>query len=206
MKNSYNEDYFERGVELGISGYSNFRWIPELTIPMCARMVEILGIEDHDTILDFGCAKGYVVKAFRLLHKRAWGVDISEYAVGQADGDIKQYLTAGPFEPAPEEQYTWIIAKDVFEHISYEALPALLKTLRGHCESIFCIVPLAENGKYVVPWYEQDTTHIIREDLHWWWDRLVEAGFSVTSAEYNMPYIKSNYAKWDKGNGFFIGS
>jgi len=68
----FNEDYYERGVELGISGYSNYRWMPELTIPMCHEMINILNIKDDETILDFGCAKGYVVKGFRLLHKIAY--------------------------------------------------------------------------------------------------------------------------------------
>ena len=110
----YDEDYFERGVELGISGYSNYRWIPELTIPMCARIVEYLTISDEDIILDYGCAKGYLVKAFRLLHKRCFGYDASEYALSQVDADTKQYISddlkiLGNFDI--------VIAKDVLEHI-----------------------------------------------------------------------------------------
>ena len=34
----YNQDYFERGIELGISGYNNYRWMPEFTIPMAMTM------------------------------------------------------------------------------------------------------------------------------------------------------------------------
>ena len=78
-RNLFNEDYYERGLEKGISGYSNYRWMPELTIPMCAMLNESLGIKLGQRILDFGCAKGFIVRAFRLLHREAWGYDPSEY-------------------------------------------------------------------------------------------------------------------------------
>ena len=61
--NVFDEDYFERGVQLGISGYTNYRWIPELTLPLCETMARYLGISKDDRILDFGCAKGYIVRA-----------------------------------------------------------------------------------------------------------------------------------------------
>ena len=34
MKIKYDKDYYENGVAKGISGYENYRWIPELTYPM----------------------------------------------------------------------------------------------------------------------------------------------------------------------------
>ena len=35
----FNEDYYERGAETGKSLYSHYRWMPELTIPMCQNIV-----------------------------------------------------------------------------------------------------------------------------------------------------------------------
>ena len=86
----YNESYFERGLESGLSLYQNYRWIPELTIPMAMTIIDFLGIKRHQTILDFGCAKGFLVKAFRLLYRSAYGVDsggICSRAIIQASGD-----------------------------------------------------------------------------------------------------------------------
>lgn len=93
MKNLYDEDYYERGIENGVSCYTNYRWLPELTIPMAATMIEYLGIDMGDRILDFGCAKGYLVKAFRLLHREAYGFDISDYARENAHDDIRKYVS-----------------------------------------------------------------------------------------------------------------
>lgn len=197
----YNEDYFERGIELGISGYTNYRWIPELTIPMCARMCEYLQISDDDKILDFGSAKGFVVRGFRLLHKQCWGYDISEYALNNAPHEIKKYLSNNLNEFG---DFTWVIAKDVLEHVDYEDIDHIIKELSKITKKMFAIIPMGNEGKYFVPVYEMDITHLIREDLDWWQEKFEKNGFKISEARYNMKYIKQNYEKWEKGNGFFI--
>jgi len=199
MKNLYDENYYERGIETGVSCYSNYRWIPELTIPMAARLIEYLGIAEHQKILDFGCAKGYLVKAFRLLHREAYGYDKSEYAINCVPEEIKDYI-----RNQVDGGYDWIISKDVFEHIPYQELPEILTHLRKSTKHLFAIVPLAEKGKYVVPAYELDTTHIVRENLDWWKSTFERAGFTVRDASYSVKYIKENWAAWEHGNGFFI--
>lgn len=203
MKNLYDSDYYERGVESGKSCYSNFRWIPELTIPMCHTICEELEIKNNQTILDFGCAKGYVVKGLRLLHKNAWGVDLSEYAISQADTDVKQYLYHDKFELQNNKKYDWILSKDVFEHIPYDIINDVLVNLHRSGDKMFCIVPLGEKGKYNIPSYELDVTHIIRESLEWWSETFTSTGFEIISAQYNMPHMKENYANYKNGNGFF---
>ena len=72
---TYDKDYYECGIESGKSLYNNYRWMPELTIPFCSRIVEHLKISTEQKVLDFGCAKGYSVKAMRLLGRQ--GVLIS---------------------------------------------------------------------------------------------------------------------------------
>ena len=42
--------------------------------------------------MDIGCAKGFLVLAFRNLSIEAYGVDISEYAISNAPNEVKQYL------------------------------------------------------------------------------------------------------------------
>jgi SAM-dependent methyltransferase len=204
----YNEDYYERGIELGISGYSNYRWIPELTIPMCYEMINILDIKDNDVILDFGCAKGYIVKGFRLLHKDAFGVDISEYAISSAPKEIKPYIFKIDSEKdiplQNNKKYDCTIAKDVLEHVSYENLKTTLSQLRKCSKKMFVIVPLGENGKYIIPAYELDITHHIRESIDWWSDQFKNAGFDIVYKDYKMKNIKSNWSKWKTGNGFFL--
>ena len=208
MANLYDENYYENGKKLGISGYDHYRWLPELTIPMCHEMVIQLGIHKDDTILDFGCAKGYLVKGFRCLNLAAFGVDISEYAISQSPADTKPFLTI--LKPDQNlnhvfsTKFDWIIAKDVLEHIRYEDLQPLLKSLRRIGNRLFAICPLGADKKYVILEYEQDSTHIIRENLDWWKTQFREAGFAIIKAQYKMPNIKTNWAHHELGNGFFL--
>lgn len=199
---TYDADYYERGVELGISGYTSYRWMPEMTIPLAHEIVTQLGIEKHERIMDFGCAKGYLVKALRLLHHDAMGLDISEYALSQAPEDVKPYLKK--FNGSIWDTVDWIIAKDVLEHVSYEELPALLYNMRGATNHLFIVVPLGDGKKYVIPEYEKDTTHVIREGLDWWREQLQRARFELKLASTYMPNIKENWARYEGGNGFFI--
>lgn len=198
MKNLYDEEYFERGIESKKSCYTNYRWIPELTIPLAFSMIEYLNISPEEKILDFGCAKGYLVKAFRLLHRQAFGYDISDYAKESAPYEVKKFFVANV-----NGDYDWVISKDVFEHVPYEEIDETLEKLSHATRKMFCIIPLGENGKYVIPAYEMDVTHMIREDLNWWCEKFSANGFVVKNATYNVPHIKENWSKWERGNGFF---
>ena len=210
MKNScndrFNEDYYERGIETGVSCYSNFRWIPELTIPLCAAMIESLGIGKFETILDFGSAKGYVVKAMRLLHREAYGAEISDYAIQATPESIREFIfhCDKDKEKLLGMKFDWILAKDVLEHVDYNDIDSVLDFLNKIGKRVFAAVPLGEDGKYIIPAYELDVTHIIRESLEWWISKFKKHNFKVIEATYHMPYIKSNWEKWGQGNGFFV--
>ena len=196
----FDEDYYERGLEKGISGYSNYRWMPELTIPMCSMLNEVLGIKQYHRVLDFGCAKGFMVRAMRLLHRKAWGCDSSKYAVAEADTEVRPYIST----QMPRGIFDWIIAKDVLEHISYKTINGVINRLSSKGRYLFCVVPLGKDGHYIVPSYNLDITHQICESLGWWTVLLQSHGFLVNQATYRFPYVKTNYIGWKKGNGFIL--
>jgi cyclopropane fatty-acyl-phospholipid synthase-like methyltransferase len=199
MSETYNEDYYERGVELNISGYSNYRWIPELTIPLAHRIIEFLNIPYGASVLDYGCAKGYLVKALRLLNRSAYGYDISDYAIKNCPHDIKDYITSD----VSKRFFEWTICKDVLEHVSYEHIDSVLQHMAGTSNKFFVIVPLAKDGKYVVPSYETDVTHCIREDIDWWSQKFSDNGYNIVFKSFLVKHIKENYANYAEGNGFF---
>ena len=92
MSELYDENYFERGLQLGISGYTSYSWMPELTLKMAEFLAEDLNLRNK-TALDFGCAKGYLVKALRIYGIEAYGYDASEYAISQAPKEIGRYCS-----------------------------------------------------------------------------------------------------------------
>lgn len=203
-KTLFDADYFERGSELGLSCYTNYRWLPDLTIPMCVALEKALGFEKNDKILDFGCAKGYVVKALRHLGYDVQGCDISEYAIASADEETRPYLSL--FEVSEMVPgYDWILAKDVLEHMDEAECLTTLREIRGATANLFVAVPLGDGHKYTIPEMEKDVTHKIRQPLWWWSGLMEEAGFKVKSATFSMPGVKENWTrKYPFGNGFLI--
>ena len=90
MKIKYDKDYYENGVAKGISGYENYRWIPELTYPMAFSICKSLKIKKNDKILEYGCAHGFLVKALNDFKIDTYGVDVSRYALSKVDPEIKK--------------------------------------------------------------------------------------------------------------------
>ena len=203
----YTEDYYERGVELGISGYSHYRWIPELTVPLAMTYIDKLGITREHKVLDFGSAKGFTVKALRLLYRQAWGCDISSYAINSADNDTRKFLniaTEGDTVPF-DFTFDFIISKDIFEHIPEDSIDTVLSDLRGYGKKLFAIVPLGdENGKFVIPAYELDKTHVLIKDKDWWIKTFEKNGWVIDEFSYCVKGIKDSWSNFKDGNGIFL--
>lgn len=207
MIDIFDADYFERGIESGKSCFRNYRWIPEMTIPMVMTIIDKLGIKRGQKVLDFGCAKGYVVKAFRLLHRDAYGVDVSKYAIDNCDKDIQPYLFLNPEKGITVKvgtEFDFCIAKDVFEHIPQRDLVDTLLLLSVITEVLFVCVPLGKNGIYNAPTNQFDVTHIICEDEVWWSDIFVNNGWELEEFTFRVDGIKdSYYSKYPTAHGFF---
>lgn len=204
----YNESYFERGLESGLSLYQNYRWIPELTIPMAMTIIDFLGIKRHQTILDFGCAKGFLVKAFRLLYRSAYGVDISEYAIKSADLDVRRFCMQknGPVYSDRKlgfpSSFDFCIAKDVFEHLSPLELSDELYTVPS--DRLFAVIPLGEEGSYRATANDLDVTHQLCETEQWWVEFFITNGWIVKDMRLHIPGIKDHYYdRFPTSHGFF---
>lgn len=203
--NVFDEDYFLRGVETGKSLYRDYRWLERLTVPMARSIVDFLHVDYRDKLLDFGCARGYVVKALRQLGYDARGVDISEWAIRNGDEETKPYLQyIAECPPLLSQEFDWVIAKDVLEHVLQvnETIGVLMAAAR---RGLFVVVPLSpeDNTPYVVPAYEKDVTHVHRLTLASWVRAFTRPGWSV-EARYRVRGVKGNYytPEWAMGNGF----
>ena len=208
MSEFFDKSYYETGPQSGKSLYQNYRWIPELTIPLAHHIVSYT--EQHGdefkTIMDFGCAKGYLVYALRLLGREAYGVDISEYAISQAPKEVNGHVKAIEPQSNDFKYCDLMLAKDILEHIPYVNLVDQMKVIRERCNRIFAIIPLAKDNKYIIPAYELDKSHYIREDKEWWIGVFQRAGFINFQATTDLGPFKANWQEVDsKGNLLIYG-
>ena len=208
---TYNYDYYERGSVLDISGYMNYSWMPELSIRMAHYMVSELPINRDQTILDFGCAKGFLPHALRVLDYEAYGVDVSEYAIEHAPTEIRpfcRHIKGCDDVNLFDRQYDWMLSKDVFEHLTEGEVRLLMERAQSYINKMFVVIPLASDdhsGKYIVPSYDGDITHVIAKTLQWWRDLFEQSGWKLEQVTYTFPGCKENWtSQFPEGNGFFI--
>ena len=79
------------------------------------------------SVLDAGCAYGLLVEMLRDRNVEAYGIDISEHAVGQAREDIQQFLKVKSLLKPLDKQYDLIVSIEVVEHIPPEDCDKLIE-------------------------------------------------------------------------------
>lgn len=203
LTETFDQSYYMDGVRSGKSNYQDYKWLPDLTIPACRKIAEYLGAGPTESIVDIGCARGFAVKAFRQLGYRAYGYDISEWAIANCDPDVRQWVS----NEFPKRSFDWATIKDCAEHVPFCELSALVRRLSEQVsKGMLFIVPLAEvtGGKYIRKEDEMDATHIIRWTLDDWIAFLEENApeFNV-NASYNIHGIKPAASATRHSCGFF---
>jgi len=69
------------------------------------------------TVLDAGCAMGFLVEGLRKEGVEAYGIDVSEYALSQVHPDIEPYCWEGSITEPFHQRYDLITCIDVLEHL-----------------------------------------------------------------------------------------
>lgn len=205
MTETFGEDYFMRGAETGVSNYTNYQWMPDQTIAMAKQIMGHLGIRIGQSFLDVGCARGFLVKAMRILGVNASGYDISKWAIENCDEMVKPYVST----KFPSSYYHFVCSKDQAEHCRPKELtPLLNRLLAATNTAMLLIVPLSKekDGPYVRHEDNMDTTHIIRWPLEVWLEYLQliadDHGFYVKGS-WDLPGIKPTSHRPLKSCGFF---
>ena len=95
----FGREYFDGTREQGYGGY----YYDGRYVPVAKRAIEHWKLKPGDRVLDIGCAKGYLVKDLRkaLPGLEVIGIDISDYALENADPEAKPYLLKASCDDLP---------------------------------------------------------------------------------------------------------
>lgn len=201
----YSEAYFMDGQNQKLSNYFSYTWKPAQTLPHAIYVSRHLGIQQGHTVLDVGCAKGFFVKAMRMMGFEAFGYDISKWAIENCDPEVSEFVSTELI--APPRSYDWITLKDICEHVEKTELIALVQKLsRAARRGLLIIVPLSAytGGRYVRDEDEADVTHLHRWTLSDWLIFLIEHTKDFTvSGSYYIKGIKECCVARRMGCGFF---
>jgi len=120
------------------------------------------------TVLDAGCAMGFLVEALRARGVEAYGVDVSEYAISQVDDSVREYCSLGSLaEPLPR-RYDLIVSIEVLEHIPPTEAPAAIANLCAATDRILLSTTPDDYG---------EATHLNVQAPELWSEALAREGF-----------------------------
>ena len=135
------------------------------------------------SVLDAGCAMGFLVEGFRKRGVEAWGVDISSYAIQNVHPDIQTYCWVGSIsEPFPQK-YDLIVSIEVLEHVDARQAEQAVQNFCAHSDDIlFSSTPF----DYTEP------THRNVQPPEYWAELFARQGF-YRDVEYDASFI-TNWA------------
>ncbi|MGA8746790.1 MAG: methyltransferase domain-containing protein [Solirubrobacterales bacterium] len=120
------------------------------------------------TVLDAGCAMGFLVEQLRKRGVDASGFDISEYAISLVEGATAPYCQIGSLTDPIEGRYDLITCIEVLEHLPPEQADTAVANL---CSATDLIVMSSTPGDYGEP------THLNVMQPEDWAAKFAQNGF-----------------------------
>lgn len=163
-------------------GYGGYNYHPRFWTQTVRRFQNYYKLSDNSTLLDVGCAKGFMLHDFRALipGMKVKGIDISEYAVKNALADVKPFLEVGNANKLPyaDKSYDLVISINTVHNLPlYECKRAISEIQRVSKKHSFITVDAYRNNiekKRMMMWNLTAKTILSVED----WKKLFsEVGF-----------------------------
>jgi len=134
----FGKEYFDTpGLQRGYSGY----YYDGRYADTARSIATHYGLTSGSTVLEIGCAKGFLLVEFLKIGVGVVGVDRSNYAVSNAHPDVKQFITVSKSIDAQlPDEVDLSIAKEVLSHMPLDEVISTITRLRE----------IAKNRLYVV--------------------------------------------------------
>ncbi len=127
----YDEDYYQHHCG-GVPYERNDYWLAFFH-----------GIADHIVralqprrVLDAGCAKGFLVEALWERGVEAYGIDISEHAIGEVRADMRPYCHRASLTDPIDGRFNLVTCLEVLEHITNEDGRVVIRNLTSVADTI----------------------------------------------------------------------
>ena len=162
MTNNYDKAYFDKyypPYNEGVAHWHSFFGALANYIKLTINPI---------TVLDVGCAKGFLVGELRKRDVMAWGIDSSVYAVRNATSDAENYVSLQAASDVLPMRYSLITCIEVLEHLPEDEALRALDNICTHTDAVmFSSSPLDHD----------EPTHINVHPTRYWIERFTERGF-----------------------------
>jgi SAM-dependent methyltransferase len=121
------------------------------------------------SVLDAGCAMGFLVEMLRQRGVEAWGIDISEYAIQNVHPDIRPYCQVSSIlDPFPHSRYDLIVCIEILEHLPPQDAESAITNLCRHSDDILFSS---------TPYDYKEATHFNVQPPEYWAENFARQGF-----------------------------
>lgn len=126
----FGKEYFD-GAR--IYGYGGYYYHPRFWRAVVSDFQKYYGLTKENSILDVGCAKGFMLYDFwRLIPGiTVTGIDISQYAIDHAPNEVKPFLTIGNAKdlPFPDKFFDLVISINTIHNLPREECREALREI-----------------------------------------------------------------------------
>jgi SAM-dependent methyltransferase len=153
------------------------------------------GIADHiiadigpTTVLDAGCALGFLVETLREREVSAFGLDISEFAIANVHPSIKPFCWVGSLADPLPQRFDLIVTIEVLEHIPAADGEQVIANLCAYTDDILFSS---------TPFDYKEATHCNVRPPEYWAERFARHGF-YRDVEFEAAFITPWAARFRK--------
>lgn len=144
---TFSGDYFDGHRNHGYGGYY---YNPKYWRLVAEDIVNHYGLKEGDSILDFGCGKGFLLYEFARInpHFELQGVDISSYAIENSLPVIRPHLWLGDqklLHDFKDKEFTLALSINVLHNLEQECLRQALITLQAKSKQTFITLDAYRN-------------------------------------------------------------
>jgi SAM-dependent methyltransferase len=114
-------------------GYGGFFYHPRFWQPVVPTFQKFYSLSTHSTILDIGCAKGFMLYDFRELIPgiAVQGIDLSPYAIAHCKEEVKPFLQVADARTLPyaDHSFDLIISINTLHNLEKKGVVEALKEI-----------------------------------------------------------------------------
>lgn len=184
----FNKEYFMDGTRSAYGG-TYPEYVEEAHLNNLRQVIsKVKGMFNVNSVLDIGCARGYTIRAFREIAIKAIGIEISKWAVENADEFAKPFIRRGDvrkkevWKHYDDKSVDMVMAWDVMEHINENKVDFVIKHL-CRVSNRYVLIKVALNDTQL------DASHITIKDTMWWINKFIKRGYE--------PVYLSKYIQMD---------
>ncbi len=180
----FDADYYAHGCGSPVA--RNDEWLNMFAF-IAGRIVSDIAPK---TVLDAGCAWGFLVEALRQRGVEAWGVDISDYAIAQVHPSVRPYCWVGSVADPFPRVYDLIVSIEVLEHLHQPESERALANLCQHSEDILFSS---------TPFDYKEATHFNVQPPEYWAELFARQGF-YRDLDFDATFISDWAGRFTRKN------